>query len=118
MSTAAAQAERFFSEVIAHGSVWSIQDGKGFPTSTNLDGQTAMPFWSLESKAQKVIDNVFAYSGFRTCRLELPEFVDRWLSGLERDGLYVGINWSGKRATGFDITPENVRIRIENSRFR
>jgi hypothetical protein len=77
MSTAAAQAERFFSEVIAHGIVWSIQDDEGFPTSTNLDGQTAMPFWSLESRAQKVIDNAITYSGFRTCRLELSEFLDR-----------------------------------------
>ncbi|AUW42837.1 hypothetical protein CUJ84_Chr002482 [Rhizobium leguminosarum] len=116
MSTAAAQAERFFSEVIAHGSVWSIQDGEGFPTSTNLDGETAMPFWSLESRAQKVIDNVIAYNSFRTRRIELSEFLDRWLSGLKRDGLAVGINWSGKRAIGYDMTPENVRTRIEISR--
>ncbi|MGO7697062.1 hypothetical protein [Rhizobium leguminosarum] len=42
--------------------------------------------------------------------------MDRWLSGLKRDVLAVGINWSVKRAIGYDMTPENVRTRIEISR--
>ena len=25
-----------------------------------------------------------------------------------RDRLLVGLNWSGKRATGYDLTPDNV----------
>ncbi|WP_197729402.1 MULTISPECIES: DUF2750 domain-containing protein [Rhizobium] len=62
------------------------------------------------------MDNVIAYNSFRTRRIELSEFLDRWLSGLKRDGLAVGINWSGKRAIGYDMTPENVRTRIEISR--
>ncbi|WP_354191718.1 hypothetical protein [Arthrobacter sp. UYCu712] len=27
------------------------------------------------------------------------------MPGLERDGLRVGLNWSGDRATGFDVEP-------------
>ncbi|WP_369291916.1 DUF2750 domain-containing protein [Sinorhizobium sp. 6-70] len=69
----------FFSEIIAQGIVWSIRDDGGFPTSTSPFGVTAIPFWPLESRAQKVIDNVGAYRGFRTCRLELSEFMERWL---------------------------------------
>ncbi|WP_428429278.1 DUF2750 domain-containing protein [Pararhizobium sp.] len=112
MSVTAAHTARFFDEIVAHGTVWSIRDDDGFPTSTSPLGETAMPFWSSDSRAQKVIDNVSAYRGFKTSRLALSEFVDRWLPGLERDGLFVGINWSGKRATGYDMTPETVRNRI------
>jgi hypothetical protein len=31
---------------------------------------------------------------------------------MEKDGLVVGLNWSGKRATGYDIGPAEVLARI------
>jgi hypothetical protein len=30
-----------------------------------------------------------------------------------RDGFLVGVNWSGKRAVGYDIEPENLVKRVE-----
>lgn len=38
------------------------------------------------------------------------------VTGLEVDGLYVGVNWSGKRATGYDIKPKEVSERIKYKR--
>ena len=67
-----------------------------------------MPFWSKESRAQKVIDNVPAYAGFEVLAVPLPEFRERWLPGMQRDGLLVGLNWSGTSATGYDRAPEAV----------
>jgi hypothetical protein len=32
-----------------------------------------------------------------------------WLSSLHRDGLLVGLDWSGKRAQGYDVNPADVR---------
>jgi hypothetical protein len=40
--------------------------------------------------------------------IDLDAWRERWLPGLERDGLLVGVNWSGDRATGFDVEPANV----------
>lgn len=40
-------------------------------------------------------------------------FRDNWLSGLERDGLLVGVNWSGPYALGYDVAPKDVRARID-----
>ena len=31
--------------------------------------------------------------------------MDAWLPGLHRDGMLVGLNWSGSRATGFEVPP-------------
>ena len=41
------------------------------------------------------------------------EFRDRWLEGLKRDGLSVGVNWSGARATGYEVEPDSVRRNVE-----
>jgi hypothetical protein len=38
----------------------------------------------------------------------VEEFLGGWLSWLELDGLLVGVNWAGLRASGFDLTPAQV----------
>jgi len=118
MSISAAHADAFASEALAADAVWAIRDADGFPTSTNASGETAMPFWSTENRARRVIENVDAYRGFEPVRLELEAFVGRWLPGLERDGLLVGLNWSGKRAIGYDMQPKDVRARLAARRAK
>jgi hypothetical protein len=63
MSISAAQADAFYKEVLEHGEVWTIRDAGGFP-APEADGVRAMLFWSLASRAQRVIDAVSAYAGF------------------------------------------------------
>jgi hypothetical protein len=113
MSIAAAQAHHFFRDIVKNDAVWTIQDEAGFPTSTNPSGETSMPFWSSQKRAQTIISAVSAYHGFAPHRLALSEFIERWLPSLEKDGLRVGVNWSGGRATGYDYIPADVRRRID-----
>jgi hypothetical protein len=115
MSLAAANAAAFVAEVSESGLVWAIRDSGGFTSSTNASGETAMPFWSKESRARKIIDGVIAYRDFEPFELPLDEFLGRWLPGLERDGLFVGLNWYGKRAIGYNFAPEDVRARLESA---
>jgi hypothetical protein len=68
-----------------------------------------MPFWSTRSRVERIIASVPAYAGFRPVEISLDEFQSHWLDGLEQDGLLVGINWSGARATGYDVEPRDVR---------
>jgi hypothetical protein len=46
---------------------------------------------------------------------EIPweTFCAAWVPGLTRDGLLVGVNWSGKRATGYDMEPEELQRNVE-----
>jgi hypothetical protein len=74
-----------------------------------------MPFWSKKSRAVGIVDHVGAYSGFDVVMVPLPEWRDRWLPGLQRDGLRVGLNWSGARATGYDLEPADVLERLVSS---
>ncbi|MBN9361249.1 MULTISPECIES: DUF2750 domain-containing protein [unclassified Devosia] len=115
MSISAAHSAAFFSEVVASAAVWGIRDNGGFPVPVSADGARTMPFWSTRNRAEQVIQTVPAYAGFQPERVNLAAFVDRWLPGLERDGHLVGINWSGERATGYDMLPREVIERLKRA---
>jgi hypothetical protein len=108
MSTSAAQASAFYDESRQGGEVWTVRDAGGYPAPNTADGARAMPFWSKRSRAERVVSTVRAYAGFEVVAVPLDEFRSRWLPGLERDGLLVGLNWSGKRATGYDVQAASV----------
>jgi len=111
VSTSAAQADAFYREVLEQDAVWSIKDSEGFPAPKTPEGRT-MPFWSLRSRADLVISTVPAYAGFEAVAIPLSEWRSRWLPGLKRDGVRVGLNWAGPNAMGFDVEPDAVEQRI------
>jgi hypothetical protein len=113
MSQAASQWAAFVRQVAQTRKVWTIRDEGGFPQPAEESGVRSQPFWSSLSRVEKIIKNVPAYSGFRPVELSWEDFRDRWLPGLQCDGVLVGVNWSGKLATGYDMAPEVVRQRIE-----
>ncbi len=107
MSVSSAQADAFYQEMVEHSTVWAVRDTDGFPAPTSAEGR-AMPFWSLKSRAERIVAAVPAYSGFEVVDLPLQEWRVRWLPGLQRDGIRVGLNWSGDSATGFDLLADDV----------
>ena len=112
MSQSAAQAAAFFVEVTRTGRLWTVRDAGGYPAPRDADGRRSAPFWSSEARVRRVIANVPAYSAFVPDELALAAWRGRWLPGLERDGLLVGLNWTGPRATGYDFTPAEVLARL------
>ncbi len=108
MTQAASQAHAFYREVARLGRLWTIRDAGGFPAPIVASGQRAQPFWSSRSRVEKIIQSVPAYRGFEPVELEWSVFEDRWVPGLTKDGILVGVNWSGSRALGYDVEPEQV----------
>jgi Protein of unknown function (DUF2750) len=109
VSQSAAHAATWRRDVRAHRELWTVEDDTGIPAPPNREGRRAMPFWSTRGRAEKVIASVPAYHDFRAISLSLEAFESQWLDNLERDGLLVGINWSGDTATGYDVEPDEVR---------
>jgi hypothetical protein len=107
VSVSSAQAAAFYDEVLAEGSVWTVRDDGGIPAPETPDGR-AMPFWSKRTRVEKIIERVPSYSTFEIQEIPAEEWRLRWLPGLARDGLRVGLNWSGASATGFDLPPDDV----------
>ncbi|WP_237350479.1 MULTISPECIES: DUF2750 domain-containing protein [Rhizobium] len=89
-----------------------MRDRDGFPTSTNASGETAMPFWSSEERAMSIIKTIPAYGEFTPEPISLPVFIERWLPGLQKDGMFCGLNWSGADATGYDLPPADLMARL------
>jgi hypothetical protein len=56
--------ECLIKESVKHKKVWSVRDEGGFPAPKNSDGKRSMPFWSLKSRAEKIVNSVPAYHGF------------------------------------------------------
>ena len=113
MSNSASQASAFYEQVATSGSVWTIRDSGGFPAPLNSDGIRAMPFWSSLSRAELIIKNVAAYKGFYPVEISWQDFKSKWVPGLEKDGELVGVNWSGDRAKGYDLSPATVVSNVE-----
>ena len=113
MSVSAAHAKAFYQEVIAEAAVWTVRDSGGIPAPKNGEGRRSMPFWSKASRAGKIVAGVPAYSHFELQQIPIDEFIDRWLPGLAKDGLLIGLNWSGENAVGYDLEPELVLQRLK-----
>ena len=112
MTISAAQAAAFSAEVTETRSVWTVRDDGGYPAPLSADGSRAQPFWSLRTRAERVVEQVPAYAGFTVVEVPLDVFRARWLPGLERDGVQVGVNWSGSTATGYNLPAADVERNI------
>jgi hypothetical protein len=113
MSASASQAAAFYREVATSKTLWTIRDEGGFPAPMGRDGIRAQPFWSSRSRTEKIIENVPAYNGFTPVEVTWEEFVTKWVPGFTRDGMKIGVNWSGRNATGYDIEAESVKESVE-----
>jgi hypothetical protein len=79
----------------------------------NCSGERAQPFWSSRARVERIIRSVPAYSGFEPYEVSWADFVRKWVPDLVKDGLLIGVNWSGKRAVGYDIEPDNLVRNVE-----
>lgn len=113
ISTSASQLAAFCREVAQSKTVWAVKDANGFPAPVGTDGNRAMPFWSSKSRALDLISIAPQFTGFEPIAIDWEIFRERWLPGLERDGLVVGVNWVGVRASGFDLSAFELKVNVE-----
>jgi hypothetical protein len=109
MSLSGAHRAAFRREATQEGRVFGIRDADGFPAPADDDGRRrSVPFWSKPTRAQLIVKHVAAYRGLEVVPIPVDDWLSAWLAHLERDGMLVGVNWAGSRATGYDMTPSEV----------
>ena len=113
MSQAASQAWAFYRDVAKNRKVWTIRDAGGFPAPKASDGSRAQPFWSSLSRVQRIIKTAPAYTGFQPHEISWEDFCAKWVPGLSKDSIKVGVNWSGAKVIGYDIEAEKLRRSVE-----
>lgn len=114
MSQAGSQAWAFYREVANTRVLWTVRDAGGYPAVLTASGERAQPFWSSRSRVEKIIASVPAYSIFEPSKISWAAFCKTWVPGLVRDGILVGVNWSGPRARGYDIEPERLQQSVQS----
>ncbi|MET9457496.1 DUF2750 domain-containing protein [Streptomyces canus] len=94
----------------SQATVWLVRDGDGSPTHLSADGTRSRPFWSTSPRAQRAA-KIWGH-GLRVESMPLDTWCDRVRPDAARDGLVIGINWSGPRLVGWSFTPNEVLNRL------
>jgi Protein of unknown function (DUF2750) len=113
VSQSASQAAVFYRDVAQTRTVWTLRDAGGYPAPKNHEGSALSPSGHRAHERERIVSTVAAYAGFDVVEVPLDTFIEKWLPGLEEDGLHVGVKWSGPRATGYDIEPGSVRASLD-----
>lgn len=105
MSIAAAQYSKFREQVARDGRVFTFFDD-GYLVF-RVDGKEVIPFWSSRSRLEQIQKRNVKYTAYSIKELPLREFMN-WLPKLQKEGVYIGANWSGQRLTGYDVSPNDL----------
>lgn len=98
----------FCAAAVAAGCVWVLRDADGYVSVATEGERGAMPFWSSRVLAATVTRRAPAHRRLVPEPVDLEAFLARWLPGLGRDGLRVGVDWSGVRARGAEVEPHEL----------
>jgi hypothetical protein len=95
----------FLSEVIAQAKVWALKGQGGFVAFSDDDGNDCFPFWPAPELAEALADN--DWSDCRAEPLELDVFMERWLTGMSKDGRLVSV-FPAPDGSGIVIDPSTL----------
>ena len=107
MSEAASQASAFYEEVASSRSAFTLLDHGNFLVFS-VRGVEVVPFWSSRARVARVQKNHSNYRSFDCDEIHLDALIARTLPDLECEGIHVGVNWSGVRLTGYDVSVADV----------
>ena len=113
MSQAGSQAWAFYRDVAKNRVLWTVENEEGIPMTEIPDGRYAIPFWSSLSRVRKIAKMVSGYANYEPCEVSWDSFCSDWVPSLTRDGILVGLNWSGKKAIGYDGEAQGVMEAIK-----
>jgi len=111
MSTAALRANAFYVQVAKDRAVFSFSDEDSMLVF-RIGNQDVRPFWSSRSRIEKVQAEHPKYAAFIIDEVPLDRFLQRTLQLLDEGKIHIGVNWSGARLTGYDISPKDLRRNI------
>jgi hypothetical protein len=103
--------QRFIEGIQESGRVWGLQSAEGWMVvdSTEYEDSEVMPFWSDEAYAGVHCSGEWA--DFKPVAMDLAEFVEDWLVGMDEDGVLVGPNWNAD-LEGLEIEPMEIAKRL------
>jgi len=110
--------DRFVQRAVTSGIVWGLKSDNGWITSSSTaeqsEGRGIMPFWSDRAYARQCAKGGWAHC--EPTQILLDVFIDRWMPGMDVDGLLVGTNWNA-HLCGYEIAPLVLRDQLAATRL-
>lgn len=105
----------FIERIIENEVVWGLklkdEDDWAVSESNDYEDTGVMVFWSDKAYAKECAKEEWAEYEVTDIPLEL--FVKNWLTGLDEDGILVGVNWDGN-LIGYETEPIELLNEIVN----
>lgn len=115
MSSAGAQANKFYEEVSKNKALWFAESVKGIALELDLkDGKVSFPLWSSKSRIIQLKKlNPELLGSFSPREISWASFKEVLVPILKEKDRLVGVNLSGQKISGFDITVDSVIRQVE-----
>ncbi|OCA85768.1 hypothetical protein A8F94_12915 [Bacillus sp. FJAT-27225] len=98
----------FIKKIADYEEVWGLNDG-GWAVSEDDNGIKLLPFWPKREFAE--LSNIEDWSGYKPKKIDLDDFMFKWIPGMKRDGLKVSVFWNN--IDSIVISPDRLLEDIE-----
>ena len=112
MSVSAAQASKFYEQIVRDDKVFTLDSPEGFLVFPIRDIEV-IPFWSSRSRVEKVQSTMPEYAHYSIHEKPFTEFYEQTLPWLEEQHIHIGVNWSGERLSGYDVSVSDLKASLE-----
>ena len=104
-------AARFVTRAIESEAVWALKsaDGYAWCESDDQEGSSVLIFWSDRAYAERARKAEFPE--YVPDKIDLPDFLFAWLTGMAEDGVLAGPNWTADLA-GVELDPADLQEQI------
>ena len=112
MSNASSNANDFYEKVVKNQTVYTFLS-EGSYLVFPINGIDVIPFWSSQSRMEKVQTLHPKYQQYVLDETELESFLSKTVPDLQAENIHFGINWSGQKLTGYNLTADELKTNIE-----
>lgn len=115
MSNAGSQANRFYEDVSENRAVWYAERSDGTALEFDVaDNRVSFPLWSSKSRIMRLKKmNPDLLQGFEPKEISWAYFKDELAPILIDKDRLIGVNLSGKKMSGFDMSVDAVIRQVE-----
>ncbi|WP_043931732.1 DUF2750 domain-containing protein [Bacillus sp. EB01] len=92
--------EYFIKKVADYEQLWGLYEG-GWAISEDDNGNKLIPFWPKREFAE--LSSIKEWSHYQPKKIDLEDFISKWIPGMKRDGLRVSVFWNNKNSIMMDI---------------
>lgn len=81
--------EHFVNRVADWEELWGLKDDAGWVTLANDEGEEGIPLWPHPEYAKMCANG--PWEGNQPALIDLRSFIEKWLPGMEHDGMLVAV---------------------------